>query len=98
MAQDIHLTFDAEDGVEYSDVMDAAHELTEDDISEKSPVSAGAPEVGVEFSEDDGRVLHVRVEGHSGDWSKTSQNALIGAVESVDGVENGSVESGGYDD
>jgi hypothetical protein len=78
-------------------VMGALSSLTDDDLSVGSPVTGGCNEVGVaKVQEDEERFIVLRVEGHSGDWTKTSEDAIRRRVEGIDGIA-GLVESeGGY--
>jgi len=78
----------------YTDVREALSNLTDDDVSVSSPISAGGTEAAVVV---DGDTIEVRVEGHEGDWTLTSQNGVIAAVEAVDGVEECTSVQGGYD-
>jgi hypothetical protein len=98
MAQDLRVRYEVADSLGNRDVLDALAEIGEDDISKKSPVTAGAPEVSTGFYDtDDGRELVIAVSGPSGDWSKTSEQAVTGAVESLDGVGDRVYSSGGYE-
>lgn len=94
MAQRLHHEYQTDGAVTAGMVRDAVSSLTEDDITNTSPITAGGSEVGIEV---DGTALHVRVEGHEGDWSKTSEDALRRAVEGVDGVEELTTAEGGYE-
>lgn len=97
MASHIHVELHFADGEspDYGDIRQALSELTEDDVSVSSPISAGAPEAGVSV---DGRVAHVRVAGHDGDWTKTSEEAIVSALRGVPGDHGDpSVVGGGYE-
>lgn len=94
MAQDLYHEYSTTGSVSRSDVRDALSGLTDDDITESSPITAGAAEVGVETR--DGTVI-VRVSGHEGEWSKTSETALRRAVVGVDGVDELTDSDGGYE-
>lgn len=93
MARSIHIVFDAEDSVTSGDIRDAVSELTEDDISVRSPISEGAPEIGTTTG--DGWMGVVAGSGQ--DWTKTSQQAVIDAVQRVDGIGEVRDITGGYD-
>jgi len=69
--------------------------VREEDLSVSSPVSDGAPEAGVR-SADDGSVLVV-VDGHEGEFTKTSQDALLSAATNIPYNAEGEVIEGGYE-
>lgn len=97
MADHIHLKaqiFNDAD-VSVGDVRAALSELSDDDVSESSPVSGGVPEAGIEVNEGS---VDVRIEGHAGEFTKTSQRALVGVLEEIEGGQN-TVEiiDGGYE-
>jgi hypothetical protein len=98
MASDLLHKYSAHPDIDQSAVRDALNDLTDDDISVSSPITAGAPEasVGVERG-DDMAVVEVTVSGHSGDWSKTSEQAVTDAVEAVEGVVERADAEGGYE-
>lgn len=79
-------------------VQGALASLDDGDLSKGSPVTGGCREVGVGTVEADGpRDIVLRVEGHDGDWTKTSEEAIRRRVEQIDGI-GGLVESeGGYE-
>jgi len=80
-------------------VRDALAGLTADDLTEKSPVTAGGTELAVTVGEHDGEeVLLVREEGHGGEWSKTSERAVRTAVKAVDAITDMVASSGGYEE
>lgn len=89
----------ATDGsVSAADVRSALNELTDDDLSVSSPVSAGVDEAGTGVETVGGGVfVTVTVDGHDGDWTKTSEQAIKSAVESVEGVHELAESEGGYD-
>lgn len=96
MASHIEVTADVNGDFSERALRTALAALTDEDLSESSPVSAGAQEVAVDHNQRDG-VVHVRCEGHSGDFTKTSERALTRTVRGVTGVEDASVTDGGYD-
>lgn len=80
------------------DVRAELRTITDGDLTEKSPVTAGIGEAGVTIDESDsGLHLNLRVEGHEGEWSKTSMDAVTRAVGRVGGVEDVTVTDGGYE-
>lgn len=92
-----HITIEAEtrDGpVPYSAVREAMASLSDDDVSKTSPVTPGGSEVGVTGGEN----VEIRVEGHSGEFTKTTEEALVAAVEAIEGTHNVRVTQGGYTD
>ena len=82
------------DGASRRDVRAALGGLTDDDLSASSPISAGGREAAVVV---DGDVAVVKVAGHDGDWTKKSTQAVLDAVEAVDGIESVSHVEGGYE-
>lgn len=94
MTADIEIAVDASSTVTRQDIRSALDALTEDDISETSPVTAGCPEA-VAVNVEDG--LLVRCEGHDGDWTRTSERAVLRALKGASGVEDASVVDGGYE-
>lgn len=100
MAQNLYHQYAIATSVGYSDVRGALDKLTDDDVSQSSPLTAGGSEVGIELTgegEDPGGILHVRVEGHEGEWTKTSEDSLRRAVQSVEGVGELLSSTGGYE-
>lgn len=93
MASDILIAVRHERGVSTSHVREAFDTITDEDVSESSPVTAGVPEAGL--SPEPGEI-HVRVGGHAGDFTKTSEQALRKALRAIDGVESVEVLEGGY--
>jgi len=92
-----HITIEAEtqDGpVPYSAVREAMASLSDDDVSKTSPVTPGGSEVGVTGGEN----VEIHVEGHSGEFTKTTEEALVAAVEAIEGTHNVRVTQGGYTD
>jgi|APHM01.1.fsa_nt_gi hypothetical protein len=72
--------------------------LTDDDLSVGSPVTGGCREVGVGTETIEGeRYIILRVEGHSGDWTKTSEEAIRRRVEGTDGIVELVQSEGGYE-
>lgn len=86
-------TYEA-DGVDRSEVRSALSELTDDDVSESSPVTAGGSELAVVVA--DGELI-IREGGHDGEWTKTSETAVRRAVSTVNGVGELVESSGGYE-
>jgi len=83
-------------GVSHYAVRKSLASVSEDDVSKSSPITAGVPEAGIATT-DDGNV-RLRVAGHSGSFTKTSERALLAALR--DGLPESasvSVEAGGYD-
>lgn len=76
-------------------VREALRAVDGEDLSVSSPVSAGVPEAGVSPG-DDGSVLVV-VEGHDGDFTKTSERALKRALADVPFSVDVEVVDGGYE-
>lgn len=100
MAQELYHQYAANQDVNRRSVRDAVSELDGDDLSVSSPISAGATEVGIDvtgMSDEPGGFVHVTVSGHDGDWTKTSEQALKSAVQSVDGVGELVSSDGGYE-
>ena len=93
MASNATFTFDAPDA-SYTDVRAALSSLTDDDVSVSSPISAGGNEAAVV---DNGDTVEVRIDGHDGSWTLTSQEGVIDAVEAADGVEKCVSVDGGYE-
>lgn len=96
MASTIEVTADTDSSFSRPALRAALDGITDDDVSVSSPVTDGAPEAAIDHNRDDG-VVHVRVEGHDGDFTKTSQQALVSAVRSVDGATDPTVTDGGYE-
>jgi hypothetical protein len=98
MASDLYHRYATDSPVNGVDVRRALSELTEDDLSNKSPITPSATNVAVSPSSanEDGAVV-VRVRGHGGEWSKTSETALRRAVKSVDGITELVEKDGGYE-
>jgi hypothetical protein len=96
MASHIEVTADVDDSFERAALREELSALTDDDVSQSSPISEGAPEAGIAHNRAES-VVTVRVEGHGGSWTKTSMDALRTAVGRVDGVLDASVTDGGYD-
>jgi len=74
----------------------ALETVSEDDVSASSPVSEHVPEAGT--SVDAGGSGHVRVEGHGGDFTRTSERALLTALRDHGAIADAEVVAGGYDD
>lgn len=98
MAQRLYHEYVVDTGVTSRDVRAALEQLTDDDVSQSSPISGGAPEAATVLTGSDGEsVIGVRVEGHDGEWTKTSERALKSAVKSVEGVTELVLSEGGYE-
>lgn len=98
MGSYLYHRYELEEPVVPQAVMGALASLTDDDLSVGSPVSAGCEEVGVAKLQEDGeRYIELRVEGHSGDWTKTSEDAIRRRVEGIDGVGGLAESEGGFD-
>lgn len=83
------------DFVSEGSVRAALREVEGGDLSESSPVSAGVTEAGVRPA--DGGAVIVAVEGHEGDFTKTSQKAITRTLaEELHGVAV-EVVDGGYE-
>lgn len=79
-------------------VLQALRSLTEEDISQKSPVTPGIPEVSFNMTREDGqRRLVLTVDSDDGEWSKTSEEAIQDAVLSTITAEELVESEGGYD-
>lgn len=99
MSSELHVTADHDGSVSNAALRERFSGL---DVSESSPITADASQVGIVLStetDDDGEVNHhveLHVSGHDGDWTKTSQEALLDALKDLDGVdvESVSVEGG----
>jgi len=98
MASRLYHEYTVDAGVEQRAVRAALTELTDEDVSVSSPISAGADEVSVQMDYDgDSDVLVLHVEGHGGEWTKTSEQTLRRAVEEVEGVGELVYSEGGYE-
>lgn len=98
MAQHLHHRFRVSNGVGRADIAAALGEVTDDDLSQKSPATAGVPEAAITLiTEQTGKFAEVRIEGHDGEWSKTSMDAIRSAVLGVDGVHERVETRGGYE-
>lgn len=88
-----HLVLDvAHDGsVEVGDVSAALSGL---DVSQTSPVDADGSTFGC--LPGDGSI-EVRNRGHDGRWTKKSQEAVLGALEAIEGVTDIEIVEGGYE-
>ena len=98
MASTLLHKYKADPDIEQAAVREALNNLTDDDISSSSPITAGASEasVGVERNDDEA-VVTVYVDGHSGGWTKKSEEGVRKAVEGVDGVVELADAEGGYE-
>lgn len=100
MGQSLYHQYAIDSGVSYSDVRAAVRSLSDDDLSVGSPISGGGEEVGIDLTgegSDPGGILHIRVEGHDGEWTKTSEKALSRTIRSVNGVGKVIESQGGYE-
>jgi hypothetical protein len=93
MASNATFRFDAP-GATYTDIREALSNITDDDVSVSSPISDSGSEAAVVVN---GDTAEVRVDGHDGSWTLTSQEGVIAAVEAADGVEECVSVDGGYD-
>ena len=96
MASHIEVTADVSERFDPAQLRAAISSLTEDDLSQSSPITAGGDEVGVAYNAAESAVV-CRVNGHAGSWTKTSEDALTAAVGGVHGVQSVSVTAGGYE-
>lgn len=94
MSGELRHVYETDGSVEQAEVRANLEAITEDDVSKKSPVTAGASEVSVQPSDD---TLELAVGGHGGEWSKTTEEALRSAVQNADGVGDLIDSEGGYD-
>lgn len=96
MASHIYVAGEKDASVSKSDIYEALRAIGRDQLSQKSPVTAQLNEATVGTRE---QSFSVTVEGHSGEWSRSSQDALLKALINIDGVDGDSVEvvSGGYE-
>jgi len=94
MAPHITITADHDGSLDNEALRDALADL---DVSESSPVNAGGNEVGTSHTTD---TVTVTAGGANadGDFTKTSQDALVDALKNLDAVdaESVSVDAGGY--
>lgn len=98
MAHVLHQRFAVSSGATRSDIAAALDGIASDDITKKSPITAGVPEAAISFeTTDEGRFVTIKVEGHPGEWSKTSERALKSAIEGLDVVGEHVETVGGYD-
>ena len=98
MAQHLHHRFRVSNGVGREDIAAALADVSGDDLTEKSPVTGGVPEAAITLiTEQAGKFAEVRIEGHGGEWSKTSMDTIRKAVTSVDGVHEHVAVRGGYE-
>jgi hypothetical protein len=98
MGSYLYHQYEATGSVTNGDVRNALYTLTDDDVSVSSPITGGASEVSVHFENINGtRLVVLTIDGHDGDWTKTSESALTGAVQSVEGVGDLVASEGGYE-
>ena len=97
MGGDLYHRYEADADVDQADIRAELEAIESDDISKSSPITAGVPEAGIALVHENGDTsVLIRVEGHSGSWSKTSETALRRAVQRADGVHEQVDASGGY--
>lgn len=96
MASDIRIEASTDGSVTKGDVYAALREIDPTDLSKKSPVTNQIREAYVAVGD---AGIAVKVEGHDGEWSRSSQNALTHTLAGIGGVDSQSVEvaSGGYE-
>jgi hypothetical protein len=94
MADTLEVVLSVPEELPTSALRDAVASLTDDDLSVRSPVTAGAEEVGVGRTSPGEAVL--RVEGHGGRFTKTSQQAVVEAAESAHEAVTAETVNGGY--
>lgn len=98
MAQNLYHEYTASGDVTRPEVREALDGLTDDDISDSSPITEGAEEAAVAVQHtSEGSAVVVTVEGHDGEWTYTSENAVKSAVRSVEGVGDLVDSEGGYE-
>lgn len=97
MASALEHTYEASPRTNRADIRAQLDALSEDDISVSSPISAGGRKVAIGTIDTDEWTVTVRVEGHDGDWTKTSEEALRKAVQRATGVGDLIDADGGYD-
>lgn len=95
MADHIEVVADTNASFNESGLRDALSNIS-DEVSQSSPVSEGAPEVAVGHDAGEGTVT-LRVAGHEGDFTLTSQKALLKVLRSHEGAVSPRVASGGYE-
>jgi hypothetical protein len=99
MGEYLSATFRTDADITKADIRDALADISEDDISKSSPVSAGGSEAAVTVSAGPSGMtdFNITVDGHGGDWTKKSEEAVTDAACSVtDSVEVLDVD-GGYE-
>jgi len=97
MGADLYHRYEADADVSKAAIRAELDTVAEDDISKSSPISAGVPEAGIAVVHEDGDTsVLIRVDGHAGSWSRTSETALRRAVKRADGVHEQVDASGGY--
>lgn len=97
MADDLYHRYSTSAPVTSAHVRTELQHVTDDDVSKSSPIMGGVPEAGVAIGGDgEDQTVVVRVEGHAGEWTKTSEQALRRAVKRVEGVEELVESDGGY--
>lgn len=94
MASNIEVEADLREGASVPSVGEVYQQLTGLDVSESSPISPNASEAAVVVRGDS---LVARVQGHEGEWSGQSEQAVLRAIEGIDGVTGAEVVAGGHE-
>lgn len=97
MVESLYHRYEAEPAVSYGTVRAGLHTLNDGDVSASSPVSGGAEEVAVSIIRHEDTFVDLHVEGHDGDWTKTSEQAVRRAVQRVGAVGDLVESEGGYE-
>lgn len=97
MSSDIDITVSlAETDATYGDLRDAVSSLTADDVSKSSPVTPGGREIGIDVNTQADEA-HLRVQGRDGNFTKTTQDAIVSTVREVVGEDAEITVDGGYE-
>lgn len=96
MASHIRIEADADDAVSKADVYDALRGIDPADLSTQSPVSNQLPEAFVAIGAGG---IAVKVDGHEGEWSRSTEQAVTRTLAGIDGVDAQSVSvvAGGFE-
>lgn len=79
-------------------VRGALASLTDDDLSVSSPVTGGVKEAAITTDRTgETPTLSIIVDGHDGDWTQTSEQAIRRRVEGIDGIEGLASSEGGFE-
>ena len=98
MASRLYHEYACEPSVSKADIRVALSVLEEPDISSSSPISDGASEVAVVMhTDEEPHTLDIRVTGHSGEWTKKSEEAVQNVIQNVEGVGDLVDSDGGYE-